>query len=1066
MLSFARFALLFLGSLFALSGLTSADEFPQPENHGADAGGQPMDAQAAAAGFRLPEGFRAEVFAAEPELQNPVAMTWDGRGRMWVAEYYTYADRPLRFDLTLRDRVLILADRDGDGRADERRVFCDNVQRLTSIEVGRGGVWLIALPRLLFIPDRDGNDVPDGPPEIVLDGFETSTENYHNCASGLRWGPDGWLYGRCGASSPGWIGPPGSPQDQRVPIYGGLWRYHPSRKVFETICHGTTNPWGHDWDAHGELFFTNTVTGHLFHVLPGAHYTRSATVTPNRRVYDPIDTHADHLHWDTGRGTNYREVAHDALGGGHAHCGALVYLADQWPVDFRGKLLTLNFHGRRINVERLEREGSSLVARHEPDMAFASDPWFRGIDLSVGPDGSIYVLDWSDIGECHEHDGVHRRSGRIFRIAYGEPKQQPLPNLPAMSPAELVKLHTHANEWFVRQARRELANRAARGVPLVAATSDLIGLLGRAEGDTAQRLSSLWTLYTIGALDRPAIERLLDDRDEHVRRWGVRLLVDRWPLDTVYGRPQADPEIEPKQIERLVELAKNEPQGPMRLVLASTLQRLPPAQRPELAAAILSHAEDAADHNLPKMVFYGLAPLVESDPASLVPLAAEGQFPLTREWLVRALAEDPAKNAAPLAQLLTAVTPAGESIKADVLRGLAAGLAGRRRADPPETWAAFTSSTENAAGEVQELVRNLNVVFGDGRALDDVRRVALDGDEPIAVRRSALETLIEARPDDLRAVCERLLRVRFLNTTALAGLTLLDDPEIGASLARNYRSFHPTERGAVIETLASRVPFAVALLDAIAADRIPREDLTAQEARQIRNLGDERLTARLAEVWGELRDSPRDKQELIDRLKADLIPTRLAAADLRQGRAAYQTTCANCHKLFGSGGTIGPDLTGSGRHNLDYLLGNIVDPSAIVNKDFRMSVVRHADGRVLSGIVVSQDDARVVLQTAKEKLTVLREEIDQVAPSTLSVMPDGILQPLSAAQIRNLVAYLMAPGQVELPPGIEASREPAAAEGEAAVPVVAADRATAIYESPRRGIFRVRPLIRFRQGRR
>lgn len=1048
----ARSALISL-ALAAIVGPANADDFPTPENHGADADGRPLDPQEAAAGFRLPEGFRADVFAAEPQVQNPVAMTWDGRGRMWLAEYYTYADRPLRFDLTLRDRVLILADRDGDGRADERRVFCDNVQQLTSIEVGLGGLWLIALPRLLFIPDRNGDDVPDAPPEVVLDGFETSTENYHNCANGLRFGPDGWLYGRCGASSPGWIGAPDAPREKRVPIYGGLWRYHPARKTFETICHGSTNPWGHDWDEHGELFFTNTVTGHLFHVLSGAHYTRSATISPNRRVYEPIDTHADHYHWDRGRGTSYREVAHDALGGGHAHCGALVYLADQWPADYRGKLMTLNLHGRRINVERLEREASSLVARHEPDMAYAADPWFRGIDLTYGPDGSVYVIDWSDVGECHEHDGVHRRSGRVFRIAYGEPKQIPLPNLPSLSAGELVRLHSHASEWFVRQARWEMANRAARGADLSAAIADLRATLDQTDGDLVQRLRALWTLYTLDALDGPAIERLLADGDEHVRRWAVRLMVDHWPLDTVFSQVRASPTIDVKQTERLVELARNEQQGLIRLVLASALQRLPLDQRPALAAALLAHAEDASDHNLPTLVFYGLAPLVENHADLLVALAAEGQFPLTREWIARALAEDPAKNAEPIARLLTAISPASDSVKADVLRGLAAGLAGRRRADPPQTWAAFIASTEHSADAVQELVRNLNVVFGDGRALEEVRRVALDGDEPIIVRRSALETLIEARPDDLRSVCERLLRVRFLNTTALKGLTLLDDPEIGQALARNYRSFHPTERPAVIEALASRPAFATALLAAVEAERIPREDVTALAARQIRNLGDDDLTARLVEVWGELRDSPRDKQELIDRLKTELAPQRLAGADLRQGRAAYQTTCANCHRLFGAGGEIGPDLTGSGRHNLDYLLGNIVDPSAIVNRDFRMSVVRHADGRVLSGIITSQDDERVVLQMAKEKLTVLREEIGQISPSALSIMPDGILQPLAPDQVRNLVAYLQSPGQVELP-----------AVSAAASPIIVP--ASAYYAPPRRGLFRVRPLVRFRSGRR
>src|SRR5262245_45570491 len=372
-------ARLFLIALLtaAATFTSTAEEFPQPFNSGAGADGMPLSAQAAADGFKLPPGFKANVFAAEPDVQNPLALTWDTRGRLWVGECYTYADRPTKFDLTLHDRVLILADKDGDGRADERKVFCDNIQRLMSVEVGLGGVWLIALPHLLFIPDRNGADVPDGPPEVVLDGFGISPENYHNCANGLKWGPDGWLYGRCGASSPGMIGPPGAADADRVPIFGGLWRYHPTRHVFETLCHGTTNPWGHDWDSHGELFFVNTVTGHLFHMLPGAHYTRSATIAVNRRVYEPIDTHADHLHWDTGRGLKDTEGAHDSLGGGHAHCGAMIYQADQWPAEYRGKLMTLNFHGRRINVDRLEPAGTGFVARPDPDMAFAEDKWCR-----------------------------------------------------------------------------------------------------------------------------------------------------------------------------------------------------------------------------------------------------------------------------------------------------------------------------------------------------------------------------------------------------------------------------------------------------------------------------------------------------------------------------------------------------------------------------------------------------------------------------------------------------------------------------------------------------------------
>jgi len=286
---------------------------------------------------------------------------------------------------------------------------------------------------------------------------------------------------------------------------------------------------------------------------------------------------------------------------------------------------------------------------------------------------------------------------------------------------------------------------------------------------------------------------------------------------------------------------------------------------------------------------------------------------------------------------------------------------------------------------------------------------------PLMTRRYALETLIEARPDDLRTICEQLLSVRFLNLTALEGLTLFDDPIIGEELAKNYRSFHPTERSAVIAALVSRPAFAGALLNQIEAGTIPATEVGALEARQIRSFGDANLAARLAQVWGELRDSPQDKAQTIDHLKQLLTSEQLSSAEVTQGRALFQSTCAKCHKLFGAGENIGPDLTGSDRRNLEYLLSNIVDPSAVVNKDYRMTIIHHADGRVLNGVIVSQDESRIVLQTADEKMTILRDDIDAIVPTTLSAMPDGILQPLRDDQIRDLVAYLMSPSQVDPP---------------------------------------------------
>jgi putative heme-binding domain-containing protein len=470
---------------------------------------------------------------------------------------------------------------------------------------------------------------------------------------------------------------------------------------------------------------------------------------------------------------------------------------------------------------------------------------------------------------------------------------------------------------------------------------------------------------------------------------------------------------------RLETMAAAERSSLVRLVLASTLQRLPPKLRPALAAALASHAADAEDHNLPKLIWYGLAPLSSGHLDHLVPIAAKGKLPLTRQWIARAMAAEVTESPAALDQLLQQTAAGDEKVRLDVLSGMTAGLAGHRRADPPPSWVAFEARCENSSQEIRDLVRNLSVVFGDGRAFDEVRRIALDSRAPMAQRQAALKTLIGARPDDLREICQKLLRVRFLNTTAMQGLTLFDEPAIGEQLARNYNSFHPSERPAVIETLVARPAFAGSLLDQMEAGKIPRSDLSALAARQIRSFGNAELTQRLSRSWGELRDSPRDKEEMIARLKEQLTPDRLAAANPREGRSVYQTACANCHRLYGAGGAIGPDLTGSGRHNLTYLLENIVDPSAVVNKDFRMSIVRVRDGRVLNGLITSQDEQRVVIQTAKEKLTLLRDDIDQIAPTTLSPMPDGILQPLSADDVRDLFAYLMGVGQVELPPGFQ-----------------------------------------------
>ena len=462
-------------------------------------------------------------------------------------------------------------------------------------------------------------------------------------------------------------------------------------------------------------------------------------------------------------------------------------------------------------------------------------------------------------------------------------------------------------------------------------------------------------------------------------------------------------------------------------MLASTLQRLPISSRVPLAAALTSRSEDAHDHNLPLLIWYGLIAVADADPAALAAIGAQCELPPTRRFIARRLAEDIDKNPSPLSELLRIAASKPQALQQDVLDGMSEALAGWRKATKPAAWGAFAQKIlgraslspiggegRGAGASAQQKVRNLNVLFGDGRALDDVKKVALDPNADLSLRASALQTLIDSKAPGLRDLCQALLSVQFLNPVAARGLAGFDDPEVAARLVRAYRQFHPSERPQLLATLVSRPSFAGALLDAVSEGRIARGEISAFHARQIRSLNEPSLNKKLAEAWGELRDSPGQNGQLIAKWKTQLTPATLAKADLSQGRAVFNLACAACHTLYGEGGKTGPDLTGAGRDNLDYLLENIADPSAVVSADFRMSVVKLKDGRILNGLVAAKTDRTITLKTMTETLTVERAEVESIEDSTLSLMPEGLLEALKPEQARDLIGYLMHPTQVPL----------------------------------------------------
>ncbi|MFT5853157.1 MAG: putative membrane-bound dehydrogenase-like protein, partial [Verrucomicrobiales bacterium] len=752
------------------------ETFPEPYNSEADKDATPPSAAEALKLIELPDGFGATVFATEPQVRNPIAMAWDHRGRMWVAENFTYAERKKRFDLELRDRILIFHDKDGDGKADEHKVFTDQLQMLTSVEVGEGGVWAMCPPQLLFIPDEDGDDIPDGKPIVKLDGFTVAKNNYHNFANGLRWGPDGWLYGRCGHSCPGTPGTPGTPIGERATMEGGIFRYHPTREVVEVITHGTTNPWGHDWDQHGELFFINTVNGHLWHGIPGAHFLESFGADPNPGVYKRLDMHADHWHFDTGQHwTKSRAGAANDFGGGHAHIGMMIYQAEQWPEPMRHRLYTMNMHGLRTNVERLERRGCGYVGKHEDDIFLTGDQWFRGIDIRQGPDGSAYILDWSDTGECHDSTGVHRSSGRIYRISRGETVAPDLSDLEKLDKEGIDRMLKHPNVWYERQLRRRLKNEHA----------PILHALFQDESDPLIKLRTLWALKAIREAKPELLHALLEHEDEHLRAWAIRLLTDKQPIDSILGPMWlAD---ESPDIGRFVKMAESDPSGIVRLTLASTLQRLPVRQRELLGKALASRGEDATDHNQPSMVWYGLIPLMDEDPMALARIAGSTKWPTLQRWIARSLAGGFESNSIPLNLLLLTSVKANTEIQAAVLDGIGDAFTGWKNAPQPQAWIPFVGAAKDP--QLAGKIRELSLLFGNREALQAVKKLALDPSVKLGARQSAMRALIEKAPTDLREICEELLTQTGINTTAARGLASFDDPAIGQKIAASYAQF-------------------------------------------------------------------------------------------------------------------------------------------------------------------------------------------------------------------------------------------------------------------------------------
>ncbi len=364
--------------------------------------GPPLSPAEAIKKMTVPQGFEVELVAAEPDLVNPVAMTFDDQGRVWVTESLEYPRRPAGPG---RDRVKVLEDTDGDGKMDRTTIFAEGLNIPSGIAVGFGGVWVANSPDILFLEDTDG-DLKADRKEVVVTGF--GRDDTHELPNSLTWGPDGFLYGLNGVFNHSHVKYPASSPFAKTKPDGfrftcALFRINPRTREFQVFAEGTSNPWGVTWDPEGSAFLSACVIDHLWHLVESGYYHRQGG------PYPPFTWKLESIV------KHHHQMA--------AYCGIHYFDSEAYPEEFRDHLYMGNIHGGCINVDTLQRAGSSYFAKPRPDFLTANDVWFMPVAQKTGPDGCLYVLDWYDRYHCYQdanHDpkGIDRLHGRLYRIRY------------------------------------------------------------------------------------------------------------------------------------------------------------------------------------------------------------------------------------------------------------------------------------------------------------------------------------------------------------------------------------------------------------------------------------------------------------------------------------------------------------------------------------------------------------------------------------------------------------------------------------------------------------------------
>lgn len=979
----------------------------------APAASLPLPPQQAVDSFTVPEGFEVRLFASEPMVINPVAMTWDERGRLWVVELFEYpmgakpGEKP-------RDQVKILEDTDRDGRADKVTVFADGLNLATGILVGHGGVYVGQAPYLYFYQDTDGDDVADKR-EVVLEGF--GLQDRHELLNGFTWGPDGYLYMTHGVFTHSKVKNPNDPDDDGMIMNAAVARVDPRNRTFEVFSDGTSNPWGVDFDKHGNAFLSACVIDHMFHMAPGGLYARQGGAPEYPYAYELLPSIVDHKH--------YRA----------AYAGVQVYQGDQYPEAYQGAIFMGNIHANTVHQDHLEPVGSSFVSQAEQDFMVSSDGWFRPVSQQTGPDGALWVMDWYDKYPCYQNanadpEGVDREYGRIWRVVYvGDEKGKAIPphpkglDLKSSSSEELVQLLKHENSWMRRTAQRVLSERRDEStrVPLEKLA------LGADKEST--RLAALWTLHSSGLLRGRILDQLVTDSTTVMRVWCARLTGERRkPWDGSMERLYSLASDSESTVRAAVAVAARQfasgaltVNRPLPTELGNAQLDLGP-----LLVALVENSKNPEDRFLPFMIWMAAEPSVAKDPfpaLSWMEVAGAESKPLTlgiTRKIARRICDT--QNLG-LVELLTDFIIRYAERDVDLVIAALDGLLEGQKSKvlkPESDWDSspfYTRLLDTRNPAVVERTLRLGALWGDPKAIQTTLKLvanssASESERIQAIRvagqfdpADALDTLLQALENSKEASDE-------LQVELIRALNRLGGEEAPNYLVTHWKNASSTVRQAIADSMISRDDWTERFLVAVEDGLVGAGEIPVTAIRTLSRTENEAIQSRAREVIGRIRDPNANKLELI------LAKRKVALdgeADLAAGRKMAEAACLICHKFYGKGAGVGPDLTGVGRSSLNALLANIIDPNQVIGRGYENVEIETSEGQFASGRMIEDTPTRVTLLSAGDnQQTFSRSDIVSLEVTENSVMPEGLEQ-MRDEDFRNLVWYILNPPEENRP---------------------------------------------------